>query len=427
MRPFSNPARIAGKKAEEIYPYYAGFSSRFAEDALEWATDGNEDRLVLDPWNGSGTTTRIASQLGLTSIGFDLNPVMVLVAKAEALDPAEAPVLLPLANRIVKSVRRTSANENSLPLDQLFDPASSRDIVELARSIWLHVVDSGLPSGVAASSLLWEDIAPLAGSYFVALFNSVRGLLESLATSNPTWLRLPRASESKIYVPRKLVFDKFVAEVARLQGIIAARRFSALPPPARLAMGDSRSLPLPAASVNAIVTSPPYCTRLDYGRSTMPELLILESIGLASYIDARRQLMGAATARKSTQRIPLGSACEELLEKIRSHPSKASSTYYFQSHLTYFNDLASSVSEIGRVLVPGGRACIVVQDSYYKDLHNDLPKIFNEMASINGISVIRTFEYKKAKSMCGINKASKVYRTRRTPMEVAMLLTKEQK
>ena len=78
MRPFSNPARIAVKKDEEIYPYYAGFSRMFAEDAIEWATDGDKEKVVLDPWNGSGTTTRTASQLGIGSVGFDLNPVMVL-------------------------------------------------------------------------------------------------------------------------------------------------------------------------------------------------------------------------------------------------------------------------------------------------------------------------------------------------------------
>ena len=68
---------------------------------------------------------------------------------------------------------------------------------------------------------------------------------------------------------------------------------------------------------------------------------------------------------------------------------------------------------------------MVVQDSYYKELHNNLPKIIDEMAANNGISLVGSFEYKKNKSMCKINKASKVYRNKRTPVEVAMLLAKE--
>ena len=38
--------------------------------------------MILDPWNGSGTTTYAASQLGYTSRGLDLNPVMNIVARA---------------------------------------------------------------------------------------------------------------------------------------------------------------------------------------------------------------------------------------------------------------------------------------------------------------------------------------------------------
>ncbi|WP_417251930.1 DNA methyltransferase [Castellaniella sp.] len=425
MRPFSNPARIAVHKDEEVYPYYAGFSRLFAEDAVKWATSGDREKLVLDPWNGSGTTTRIASQLGISSIGFDLNPVMVLVAKAEQLDPAEAPVLLPLASRIVKTVRKSSLQDAREPLNVLFDETTSKDIVALARSIWIHVVPGSLLKTRGKLLFTSDSIAPLAGIYFVALFNSTRRFLRSLATSNPTWLRMPSRAEEKIHVPRKQILDAFISEVRRIKVNIASRAPLDKSQVARLALADSRSLPLQAESVDAIVTSPPYCTRLDYGRATMPELLILESMGVANYGDARRQLMGAATAKKPTQKIPLGPTCEELLKGIKNHPSKASSTYYFQSHLAYFNDLASSITEIGRVLTPGGRMCMVAQDSYYKELHNDLPKIIIEIARNNGIAAIESFEYKKSKSMCGINKVSQVYRSVRTPIEMAILFSKE--
>ena len=424
MRQFSNPARISGKKAEEIYPYYAGFSKSFAEEALAWATKGNKESVVLDPWNGAGTTTRAASHLGFDSVGFDLNPVMVLVAKCELLDPAEAPVLLPLAKRIIKSVRKVS-KKGSMPLDAFFDSATSHDIAELARSIWLHLVAPASPKPCRESSFSWEDVAPLAGTYFVALFNSVRRLLHGLVTSNPTWLRVPRDSEEKICVSRSCLLDIFFSEMEKIHKIISVRSSTLFPRPACLALGDSRSMRLADLSVNAIVTSPPYCTRLDYGRATMPELLILESIGLASYAESRHKLMGTATARKESRMVSLGPSCDELLEKIRSHPSKASGTYYYQSHLAYFNDLAVSMREIARVRAPQGRVCMVVQDSYYKDIHNDLPKIVAEMASLNGLGLIGAFEYKKAKSMCGINKASLAYRAKRTPFEVALLLNKE--
>ncbi|MCY1367748.1 hypothetical protein D9M69_546940 [compost metagenome] len=183
-----------------------------------------------------------------------------------------------------------------------------------------------------------------------------------------------------------------------------------------------------SGSVDAVVTSPPYCTRLDYARTTMPELLVLETLGLSVYKDVRNRLMGASTVRRGNSdllRSQWGGECNRFLEKIYLHPSKASKTYYFDSHLAYFDDLYRSVVEISRVLRSGARACVVVQDSYYKDVHNDVPKIFSEMAKGTGLSVVKEFRYQKKKSMCSINSASSAYRGRRSPTESALLFIKE--
>src|SRR5215207_7258113 len=74
---------------EEIYPYYASFPQSFVENILRQLELDN-DATIFDPWNGSGTTTASASQQGLASIGFDINPVMVVVAKARLLGSTEA-------------------------------------------------------------------------------------------------------------------------------------------------------------------------------------------------------------------------------------------------------------------------------------------------------------------------------------------------
>src|SRR5690348_2313326 len=67
------------------YPYYAGYSAEFVEDSIVFAEGRGSVANILDPWNGSGTTTQIAHQRNLHSVGFDLNPAMVIVAKAKIL------------------------------------------------------------------------------------------------------------------------------------------------------------------------------------------------------------------------------------------------------------------------------------------------------------------------------------------------------
>ena len=138
-------------------------------------------------------------------------------------------------------------------------------------------------------------------------------------------------------------------------------------------------------------------------------------------------LMGAAVTRNEViQSVDpsWGETCRELLERIYHHPSKASQTYYYRLHYSYFCDMAQSVSEVARVMAANGKACIVVQDSYYKDVHNDLPKILTEMAARVGLEKTGEFAYLKQRSMCRINSASAAYRSKRVPLEVALLLEK---
>ena len=68
------------------YRYYPGFSHEFVRDILdEWP----ESDLILDPWNGSGATTTVAAELGRQCVGIDLNPAMVVIARAALLTDAD--------------------------------------------------------------------------------------------------------------------------------------------------------------------------------------------------------------------------------------------------------------------------------------------------------------------------------------------------
>jgi len=78
-----NPKRgsSAGVCRENWFQYYAGFSGGFARELIR--SSGLPRRsTVMDPWNGSGTSTAAAALEGHRALGFDINPAMVVVAKA---------------------------------------------------------------------------------------------------------------------------------------------------------------------------------------------------------------------------------------------------------------------------------------------------------------------------------------------------------
>ena len=175
---------------------------------------------------------------------------------------------------------------------------------------------------------------------------------------------------------------------------------------------DSTKLALPEASVDFVLTSPPYCTRIDYTAATRIELAAIAPLLDASRGELSRQMLGS-TRVPITEIVPdprWGPTCNKLLGFVASHRSKASSGYYLKTHLDYFAKLSSSLDRIVTIMRPGAKAILVVQDSYYKDLHNDLPTIVSEMAELSGLSFLGSKDFPLARSMSGVNPYTRIYK-----------------
>jgi hypothetical protein len=138
---------------------------------------------------------------------------------------------------------------------------------------------------------------------------------------------------------------------------------------------------------------------VDYAVATFPELAILGYDRDTSFDQLRRSLIGTTTVESSADVVSKnwGPTCVEFLEAVKDHHSRASSTYYYKNHARYFAELFSSMCELSRVVLPGGSVVMVVQDSYYKDIHNDLPRVVSEMGASVGMecSGVREFPLKR--------------------------------
>jgi DNA modification methylase len=99
--PISSPKRDHRLDSgwDGFFPYYAGYPESFARKILQ-GSGLKPGAVVLDPWNGSGTTTFAAAHLGFKAVGLDLNPVMVIVSRARTLPFSEIDALEPLENPI---------------------------------------------------------------------------------------------------------------------------------------------------------------------------------------------------------------------------------------------------------------------------------------------------------------------------------------
>lgn len=397
-----NPKRDRSSRSGRStwYPYYAGFSPDFAGELL--ASIGHVPITVADPWNGSGTTTSVSSLKGHEAYGFDLNPVMVVVAKARLIDSVDSSSLLPLARDILGHL--DTDLDSADPLLQWFVPKLAAIIRALQRSTIRLLADQTARSNVSAMS-------PIACFFHVALFSVVRELTSRFRTSNPTWVRRPSLDERISGVSRRDVRQIFLNRVQAMTSADSSGDFSR-PRRCVISEASSASLPMESESVDLVLGSPPYCTRIDYAIATLTELAVLGR----SMVDVdvlRRKLIGTSTVDTEVgeHKFEWGRSCATLLARIFTHKSRASNTYYYKNHLQYFDGLFRSMVEIARILRVGGNAALVVQDSYYKNVKNDLGNIVVEMGEATGLRLVRRVNFRTRASMLQLNtRASSVSR-----------------
>jgi len=410
-----NPKRHAdagGAQEARLFPYYAGYSASFASTLLA-SLDLADKSCILDPWNGSGITTHTARRFGYKTIGQDLNPVMVLVARAELLSPQEAGRLIPLAHDILGKARRESKHVvKDDPLSQWLVPTAA----SFMRAIETEINQSLVSNNNHYKRLLdgrdFDRVSSLAAFFYVVLFGVARGLLNKFKATNPMWIKSPAKPHMRAKASRKKVSSLFLDEVRLLSGLLAVHSFLVTDESrtCSINLGNSERMSLSPRSVDMVLTSPPYCTRIDYAVATAIELAVLR-FSKTEFDLLRRSLMGTSTvtARQLTKVATWGKTCNRFLDKLYAHTSKASKTYYFKNHLQYFASLYASIREISRVLKRNGKCAIVVQDSYYKDIRNDVPKMVVEMARVHGLVLRRQETFVSRRSMVGMNKKAREY------------------
>lgn len=395
-------------KWNACFPYYAGFPESFASDIIqsaELATNG----VILDPWNGSGTTTLAASTLGYSSVGVDLNPVMVLVAKARALSPSEADSIEPQARAVAKNLDQAACDDlTSDPLCTWF----SSNTTKVIRALEAKIRTALIGDGSSDNEVRFQRISCFASTFYIALFTICRRFTRQFQSSNPTWLRAPKAGEHKISLSAAEITSAFITQATAMAASLQQVPNKLTLGVSDISLGDTTSKPTKESFADLIITSPPYCTRIDYTAATRVELAILHSLYPHPIAQLSRAMIG--TVKVSKELIPphesWGSHCIDFLDQLSKHDSKASSGYYYKTHVDYFDKLAKSVVNIAAMLKPAANAVFVVQDSYYKDIHNDLAAVVVQMAASSGLRLQRRKDFQHSNPISGINTRARLYR-----------------
>jgi hypothetical protein len=403
------------------------YSSQFVDSAFQKLRVGEKD-WILDPWNGIGTTTSAAWRLGINAVGLDINPAMILIAKGRLLQHADVARLFELGKTIEQMETPVHfCPPEADPLRDFFLERSVGFVRGTERVLRRYLETHGDPE---SNDIAWvEHCCPLLACLYVAIFRSVRRLFSVFSTSNPTWFKKP-ASENRTSFTwecfRKLIVDSLFDALRIVEDDHSLLPVD--PPDVRVALCDSRQIQLQSQKVSLTMTSPPYCTRIDYAVATLPELMVLR-FGEGDLRRLRKSMIGtpAIVGDFGDSGQVIGSdTCTSLLQTISGHCSYAAARYYSKTFKQYFFGIFRSLQGIDRLTNPGGHALIVVQDSYFKDVKIDLPVIYREYLEYLGWHLIEQTKF-KTRTKGAIHRFAGRYRRTADATESVLIFEKDGK
>lgn len=331
-----------------------------------------EKAIVLDPMCGSGVVLRCAAEMGYKSIGTDIDPLAVLMSRVwttelpvrSALKEAETLVRraralpmhnckLPWIDECLETKRFTRfwfANEQRRKLRQL-----SYLLTRRKARLHPHILN-----------FLW-----LALSRIIITKHAGASLAWDVSHSRPHKMREENDFD---------VEAMFLRSAARL---IDALQDSDIKRSARVRLGDCRNLVhIGRHSVDAVITSPPYLNAIDYLRGHKLSLVWMGH-SIPTLRNVRAGSIGTEAARHFEG---FNVNCSAALHSLREYPDLPRR----QKNIVrkYAIDAALFLSEMHRVVKPGGRLALVLGDSNIRGHRIENSKLFSHLAREIGFKKI---------------------------------------
>lgn len=335
--------------------------------ALEELQPGD---IILDPMAGSGTVLHQAALKGFNPLGFDLDPLAVLMTKVSTakVNPQK---VIQLLEEVLLAVKQTKLKDIHLPW--IDDDEETAEFIKF----WFakpQINDLRKIAFVlneyknAHKKSLEVDALRIALSRIIITKKVGASLAWDISHSRPHKVR--ETNDYKVIEgfekSARMVSKFFEGQEILIKGNIK--------------VGDARDLKTVSdQSIDKVITSPPYLNAIDYMRGNKFSLVWL-GYSLSSLRMVRSHSIGAERKLDTKQDL-IVDIYEVIFGKSQVEKKHASMIR------RYIADSILLMSEISRVLKNGKSATVVIGNSTLKGVYIDNSKIFEHAGGLSGLDL----------------------------------------
>lgn len=388
---FSDP-NFAGNKTLPVHrwvPWIAGFASEFVKNAIEGYLP-KKKATVLDPFCGVGTTIVESILSGHNAIGFEINPYAYLASHTKAnaykVDVEIFSSCIEDFSHFFKERMSSHYKPHSEP------PKGFKTRAAFYSPKVLHRV---LVAQDFIQKIEKEDIRDLFRLAFASTMVSY-----SNYSYEPSLGRRVSAGRDEIldFPVSKAITDKLnvmAEDISWLQSHMVRHKLQAK------IINDSFfecKKHIQSASVDLLITSPPYLNNYHYNRNTRPQLYWL---GLAETPDDLKKLENMNFGKfwqtvRDMDKLDLSFSLPktdirdrlEALRKLNKEKGHYGGNGWANYAAAYFNDCLKFSEGISYVLKPGGTALVVIGNSILQGMMIPTDEYFGKIAESTGLELV---------------------------------------
>lgn len=376
-----------GYPFHEWYNFVLGFTPSFPEYMIN-REKINENQVILDPFNGAGTTQLVCKLKGITSYGIDANDYMVFAAKQKLNWNVDLNLFKDGFEAIKKKYESYTKRidwTNNVLIEELADKdrpkALDKRYISNRPLVKIKILRKTI-SAVIRDDELYDLFMFAVSSILVPISNVRYG----------PGFGVGKAKEDAD------VWNTFAKKInlmfKDLSGVSEKQKNTA----STTILGDSRRLTeyIPIESVDLMITSPPYPGDHEYTKHSKLEIIFQ---GYASDIKSfrtikKRMIRGSTTNiyKEDREKIRVANinSIQNVTNMIDERLKNDGATSGFEKLYTklvweYFGGMYNTLSECYKVLKPGGKIALLVSDSHaFKMVHIKTAEILKEIGEIVG-------------------------------------------